>query len=40
MLLKLWLARETEALMAKGYEGMADEDEKMAARAFEAQRRS
>jgi hypothetical protein len=36
--LKLWLAKETEALMAKGYEEMADEDEKMAARAFEAQR--
>ena len=36
--LRLWLAKQTEALMANGYEEMADEDEKMAARALEAQR--
>jgi metal-responsive CopG/Arc/MetJ family transcriptional regulator len=36
--LRLWLQKQTEALMAKGYEEMADEDEKMASAAFEAQR--
>jgi metal-responsive CopG/Arc/MetJ family transcriptional regulator len=36
--LRLWLRKETEALMAKGYEEMADEDEEMAAAALEAQR--
>jgi metal-responsive CopG/Arc/MetJ family transcriptional regulator len=36
--LRLWLKKETEALMAKGYEEMAEEDEKMATIAFEAQR--
>ena len=34
----LWLKKETEALMAKGYEEMAEEDEKFAALTFEAQR--
>ena len=34
----LWLKKETEALMAKGYEEMAEEDEKFAALSFEAQR--
>jgi hypothetical protein len=34
----LWLKKETEALMAKGYEEMAEEDEKLAALTFEAQR--
>ena len=36
--LKLWLKRETEALMAKGYEEMAQEDERLATITFEAQR--
>jgi len=36
--LRLWLKKETEALMAKGYEEMAEEDEKMAAITFEAQK--
>jgi hypothetical protein len=36
--LRLWLKKETEALMAKGYEDIAEEDEEMAAIAFEAQR--
>jgi metal-responsive CopG/Arc/MetJ family transcriptional regulator len=36
--LKLWLKRETESLMAKGYEEMAEEEERMAGMAFEAQR--
>ncbi len=36
--LRLWLQKQTEALMAKGYEEMADEDEKSAAISFEAQR--
>jgi hypothetical protein len=36
--LRLWLRKETEALMAKGYEEMADEDEEMAAAALETQR--
>jgi metal-responsive CopG/Arc/MetJ family transcriptional regulator len=36
--LRLWLQKQTEALMAKGYEEMADEDEKMAAISLEAQR--
>jgi hypothetical protein len=35
---KLWLNRETEALMAKGYEDMAEEDNETAELAFEAQR--
>ena len=34
----LWLKKETEALMVKGYEEMAEEDEKFAALTFEAQR--
>ena len=36
--LKLWLKRETESLMAKGYEEMAEEDERLAAITLEAQR--
>jgi hypothetical protein len=36
--LSLWLKKETEALMAKGYEEMADEDEAFADVTFEAQR--
>ena len=36
--LRLWLQKQTEALMAKGYEEMADEDEEMATAVFEAQR--
>ena len=36
--LRLWLKKETEALMAKGYEEMAEEDEKMATITFQAQR--
>jgi len=35
---RLWLKKETEALLAKGYEEMGDEDEKIAELAFEAQR--
>ena len=35
---RLWLKKETEALMAQGYEEMAEEDETFAALAFEAQR--
>ena len=34
----LWLKKETEALMAKGYEEMAEEDEKFAALTLEAQK--
>jgi len=34
----LWLKKETEALMAKGYEEMAEEDKAFADVAFEAQR--
>jgi len=33
----LWLKKQTEALMAKGYEEMADEDEVFADVTFEAQ---
>ncbi len=36
--LELWLRRETEALMAKGYEEMAEEDRELAEVAFESQR--
>jgi len=36
--LKLWLKRETESLMAKGYEEMAEEDERLATITLEAQR--
>jgi hypothetical protein len=35
---KLWLKKETEALMAKGYEEMAEEDKAFADVTFEAQR--
>lgn len=35
---RLWLEKETEALMAKGYEEMAQEDKVSAEFAFEAQR--
>ena len=35
---QLWLKNETEALMAKGYKEMAEEDEVFAALTFEAQR--
>jgi len=34
----LWLKRETDALMAKGYEEMAKEDKAFADITFEAQR--
>jgi len=36
--LRLWLKKQTESLMAKGYEEMAEEEESMANMAFEAQR--
>jgi hypothetical protein len=35
---RLWLRKETEALMAKGYEEMAEEDKAFADITFEAQR--
>lgn len=35
---KLWLKKETEDLMAKGYEEMNEEDAAMAELAFEAQK--
>ena len=35
--LSLWLKKETEALMAKGYEEMAEEDKAFAELCFEAQ---
>ncbi len=35
---RLWLRKQTEALMAKGYEQMADEDEAIAELTFEAQK--
>jgi len=34
----LWLKKETDALMAKGYEEMAEEDKAFADIAFETQR--
>jgi len=34
---RLWLRAQTEALMAKGYEEMAEEDKAFADMAFEAQ---
>ena len=34
----LWLKKQTEALMAKGYEEMAEEDKAFADATFEAQR--
>lgn len=34
----LWLKKQTEALMAKGYEEMAEEDRDFADVTFEAQR--
>ena len=34
----LWLKKETEALMAKGYEEMAEEDKATAELTFDAQR--
>ena len=34
----LWLKKQTEALMAKGYEEMAEEDNAFADFTFEAQR--
>ena len=34
----LWLKKETEALMAKGYEEMGKEDNTMAEQAFDAQK--
>ena len=36
--LKMWLKRETEALMAKGYEEMYEEDSELAEQNFEAQK--
>lgn len=35
---RLWLKKETEALMAKGYEEMAEEDKATAKLTFDAQR--
>jgi hypothetical protein len=35
---KLWLEKETQDLMAKGYEEMGEEDKDMAEQAFEAQK--
>ncbi len=35
---RLWLKKETEALMAKGYEEMAEEDKATAELTFDAQR--
>ena len=35
---KLWLKKETEALMSKGYEEMAEEDNQFSELTFEAQR--
>jgi hypothetical protein len=35
---RLWLEKETEALMAKGYEEMAKEDKAFADLTFEGQR--
>jgi len=37
---RLWLKKETEALMAKGYEEMAEEDKAIAELTFDAQRES
>lgn len=36
--LRLWLKKETEALMAKGYEEMYEEDREIAEQSFEAQK--
>ena len=35
---RLWLKKETEALMAKGYEEMAEEDKAFAELTFKSQR--
>lgn len=35
---ELWLQKENEALMARGYEEMAAEDRALAEQAFDAQR--
>lgn len=35
---RLWLEKETEALMAKGYEEMGEEDQEIAELTFKAQR--
>lgn len=35
---RLWLEKETEAMMAKGYEEMAQEDKTLADLAFQAQK--
>ena len=35
---RLWLKKETETLMAKGYEEMTEEDKAFADLAFQAQR--
>lgn len=35
---RLWLEKETEAMMAKGYEEMAEEDKTIADLAFQAQK--
>ena len=35
---RLWLQKETEALMAKGYEEMGEEDQEIAELTFEALR--
>ena len=35
---ELWLKKETEELMARGYEEMAEEDLVLAGQAFDAQR--
>lgn len=36
--IELWLKKETEKLMAKGYEEMAEEDRALAEFTFESQR--
>ena len=36
--LRLWLKKETEALMAEGYEEMYEEDKALADTTYEAQR--
>ncbi len=35
---RLWLKKETETLMAKGYEEMGEEDQEIAELTFKAQR--
>ncbi len=35
---RMWLKKQTQELMAKGYEGMAKEDKEFAELSFQAQR--